>query len=375
MDKLRQFFNENEVRVGAGKDFVVIPPIYYASLRDAFQNYFSSFRDKRLKFSFLLNIKDWRTANLSADYTGADENLIFTILGFHRFFELLLKDILRRIDPLLALKTFEKEEEVFQLVDKKLNLENIKTIEYGETIKRFKYAFKHYASSDVYETKLKAYEFLKTEINLESLSYLAEWRNRIMHNGTTFPNLIAFEYLITQRIVPIVQQVLSAEKPLLDQYEPHYLKSATGINLLDELLGVKFNIADFSDAKKAQQLALLILKLQHIKEIGRATTLNLPMLRKNRDFYEHIYNDPIGRSERFAEVEKEKRGDVFYRLIPCNCCGTKSKVVYRMEHESLFGRREFNTWFKCFHCDYSLLNIIGDPFDFGLSKERIFPTK
>src|SRR6185312_14893968 len=99
MDKLREFFNSNTVRIGEGKDFSVTPPIYYVSLREAFQNYFGTFRSKRLNFGLLLSIKDWETANLSFDYTGADENLIFTILGFHRFFELLLKDILRRIDP------------------------------------------------------------------------------------------------------------------------------------------------------------------------------------------------------------------------------------------------------------------------------------
>jgi hypothetical protein len=376
MDKLREFFNENNVRVGEGKDFTVTPPVYYASLMDAFLNYYSTFRNKRLNFGFLPGIKNWKTANLSFDYTGADESIVFTILGFHRFFELLLKDVLRRINPFLAVKMFEKEDEVFEFIDNRLNPDNVKTIEYGETVKRFKQAYKHYENSEVYEKHLKPYEFLISPQNSESLSYLAEWRNRIMHNGTTFPNLIAFEYLISQRIIPIIKLVLDAEKPLLDKYDPHYLTSSTGINILDQILGVKFDFMEFSDQKKAYDLAIKILKLQHIKEFGRAASIQLPYLRKNRDFYEHLYENPIGRSERFAASEQQNRSDIFYNLIKCNCCGTKSKVVYRMEYSDLWTDEvKFNTWFKCFHCDYSFLHGTGDPHDFGLADAPIFPVK
>lgn len=375
MGNLREFFDGNNVRIGEGKDFTVIPPVYYASLHDAFKNYYSTFRDNRLKLSFLFDLKDWNNADLTFDYTGPDENIVFTILSFHRFFELLIKDLLRGINPFLAVKMFEREEEVFQYINNQLDPDTVKTIEYGETIKRFKQAFKQYADSDTYEKHLKPYEFLNEPKNLESLSYLSGWRNRIMHNGTTFPNLIAFEYLISQRIIPIIKQVIEVQKPILKGYEPHYLISATGINLLDQILSVKFEFMEFSEPQKAHNLALLILKLQHIKEFGRATSNNLPTLRKNMDFHEHIYDDPIGRSERFALAEQEKKKEMFYSLNMCNCCGTKSKVVYRMEYVNMNGKLDFNTWFKCFHCDYSLLHCMGDPCHFGLLQEPIFPTK
>ena len=123
-------------------------------------------------------------------------NVVFSILGFHRFFELLMKDILRRINPFLAVKFLEKEEELFKFLDNKLNADEIKTIENAETIKRFKQAFKHYdKTSEIYLEHLKDYEFLTTKESYETLEMLAEWRNRIMHNGTTLPNLFAFEYL------------------------------------------------------------------------------------------------------------------------------------------------------------------------------------
>ncbi|MFW5804230.1 MAG: hypothetical protein ACOCWG_03255 [bacterium] len=143
MDKLREFFKNNDLRIGEGKDFTITPPVYYSSLNDAFQNYFLTLRDKKDTFHFILDIQTWTRQSLAFNFTGANANIVFSILGFHRFIELLLKDILRRINPYLAVKFLEKKEELFQYLDNQICADEIKTIEYSETFKRFKQAFKH----------------------------------------------------------------------------------------------------------------------------------------------------------------------------------------------------------------------------------------
>jgi hypothetical protein len=373
--KLKEFFKDNEVRIGKGKDLDTIPPIYYVSLRDAFQSYFMTFRDKRKYFDDFSKLKDLSRERLAFDYTGADDYIVFTILSFHRFFELLIKDVLRRIDPKLAVKLFEKDEEIFQFLDQSLNIENVKTVEFSETIKRFKHAYKHYSkTSDVYLKHLAAYEFFIDTKNADTLTAISDWRNRIMHNGATLPNVLAFEYLISQRIMPLIVKVLEAEKPLLQLYYPHYLVSPTGIDILVEATGISFSYSDFSDEKKHAALANKILKLQHLKEIGRATHNQDPHIRNNRLFYEHLYENPIHRVERFAECEKEARKDIFYSLNCCGCCGIKSLVVYKREHDSFNGGgKHYNSWLKCFNCDYFVTYALGDPHDFGLAKTRNFP--
>src|SRR5690606_12329743 len=134
MDKFREFFKNNDVRICEGKDFTPTPPVNYSSLNDAFHNYFLTFRDKKDTFHFILNIQTWERKSLAFNFTGANDNIVFSILGFHRFIELLLKDILRRINPYLAVKFLEKEEELFQFFDNKISADEIKTIEYSETV-------------------------------------------------------------------------------------------------------------------------------------------------------------------------------------------------------------------------------------------------
>lgn len=374
MDRLREFFKNNEVRIGECKDFTTVPPVYYSSLNDAFLNYFLTFRDKKDTFHFILDIQAWDRKSLAFNFTGANDHIVFSILGFHRFIELLLKDILRRINPYLAVKFLEKEEEVFLFLDSKITADEIKTIEFSETVRRFKQAFKHYDKrSDVYIEHLQDYEFLKAQKSIETLDILAEWRNRIMHNGTTLPNILAFEYLISQRLVPLIDRIISAEKRYLENYLPHFFETATGIKIIDEILAVKFEFSDFEDNRKSKDLAISMLKLAHLKEIGRAAFANDTIIRKNISFYEPYYDDPIGRVERFAETEQNHKE--FYKLRECLCCGVRSLVVYRKPIDIPGTEGMFISWFKCYNCDYSLKNNVGDPHFFNLSNEPIFATK
>lgn len=372
MDKLREFFKNNDVSIGEGKDFTTTPPVYYSSLNDAFHCYFQTFRDKKDTFHFILDIQTWTRQSLAFNFTGANENIVFSILGFHRFIELLLKDILRRINPYLAVKFLEKEEELFLYLDNQISADEIKTIEYSETFKRFKQAFKHYdKNSDIYTQHLKDYKFLLSQRNIETLNYLAEWRNRIMHNGMTLPNLFAFEYLVSQRLIPLIDKIIMAEKKYLQNYLPHYFHTITGIKVIEEFLSVKFEFTDFEDKNKSRSLAISLLKLGHLKEIGR-TTFNI-IIRNNILFYEPYDENPIGRVERFAEAERKHRD--FFNLRECLCCGVKSMVVYRKPIDIPCIDDKFISWFKCFNCDYSLKNNVGDPNLFNLSDKPIFATE
>lgn len=374
MDKLREFFKNNDVRIGEGKDFITTPPVYYSSLNDAFYNYFLTFRDKKDTFHFILNIQTWERKSLAFNFTGANDNIVFSILGFHRFIELLLKDILRRINPYLAVKFLEKEDELFQFLDNKITADEIKTIEYSETVKRFKQAFKHYdKTTNIYIEHLQDYEFLLTQRNLETLNILAEWRNRIMHNGTTLPNLFAFEYLVSQRLIPLIDETIKAEKKYLKNYLPHFFETVTGIKIIDEILAVKFEFTDFEDKNKSRNLAISLLKLGHLKEFGRAAFNSDIVIRKNISFYEPYYDNPIGRVERFAETERHHKE--FYDLRDCLCCGVKSLVVYRKSIDIPWTEDKFISWFKCYNCDYSLKNNVGDPNFFNLSDKPIFATE
>ena len=372
MDKLRKFFEENNARIGEGRDYETNPPIYYSSLSLAFYNYFLTFKDKKDIYHSVFNISDWRRESIAFSFSGANSNIMFSILNFHRFIELFLKDVLRRIDPFLVVKFHEKEVELFKFLKGKISADEIKTIEFSETLKRFKYAFEFYdKKSDTYRDFLQKYEFLIESNSIETFNYLTEWRNRIMHNGTTLPNLFAFEYLISQRLIPLINKIIFADKDKLNGYIPYFFETKTGIKVVDEILKVKFEYLDFSKKSKSKQLGLVLLKLGHLKEIGRASYNQNVYDRQNKSFSEMYYENPTGRMERFAKTEEVNEN--FYGINNCICCGARALVVYRKSLEIFFdGDRGFMSWFKCYNCDYSLKDNVGDPSLFGLSSKQLF---
>lgn len=376
-EKQKKFFKNNEIRIG--KDYTITPPVHYSSLANGFYNYFLTFRDKKDSYHFLMDKTLWTRESMSMNFSGEESNKVFAILGFHRFLELLLKDVLRRINPLLAVKFLEKPEEIFKHLDQKLNPDDVNTIEFREAHNRFKQAFRYYnKTSEEYLNVLKNYDFLNEQESIDTMEMITSWRNRIIHNGSTLPNLFAFEYLISQRFIPLINQILIAEKEHIKDFKFHFIETKTGIKVLDEIMKIKFTISDFDNTNDRYELAFKIIKLGHLKEIGRAAYNNDRIIRHNKSYYEPYYENPIGRHEQFAA--SEANNPEFYSLNNCICCGAKTLVVYRKELDKemvkLFGSENYISWMRCYNeCGYSVKNTVGDPFQFGLSEHPLFPTE
>ncbi len=372
---LDDFFKENETRIGKDRDFEVKPPLYYYSLNDAFYNYYRVVRENKDTYHDILDFGAMGQKSFGStihDYRSA----IFAILGFHRFFELLLKDILGRINPFLAVKFPDKKEEI-RFYNNELNSEELESVEFGKAYSRFKEAVNYYDKNpDKSEYYIaKKFSFL---IEGETLNRLSVWRNRIMHNGTTLPNIYLMDYLVSQKIIPLVLSVVEIDKNNLNDKLPLFFTTLTGINIVEEIKKIQFEYGDFYNQQKHTELRKKIVHLAHLKELGRATYSIYDnygfTVKRRQSYHERYYEDPIGRIERFVEMEKDQKG--FYDIKKCPCCGFKTLVVYRMEYEELLTKKiEVLSWFNCFTCTYGLRNNIGDPMDFGYSEEKLFPVK
>lgn len=362
------FYKANESKLDS-KGVVFTPPLYYQSLNDAFNNYFTTLRKIKDTYHFLLDLNSWNKGESTWDFQNAD-NAVFTILGFHRFFELLLKDILKRIDPKLAVKFPERENETIKFYNNELGTEQMETVEFRKAFERFKEAIKYQKQ----HPDKKEYEIVRkfSFLNSTSLITLSRWRNRIMHNGNTIPNVFLLDFLVSQQIIPIVQEVIRVDKEVLKDYKPHFFETVTGIKIIEEIIKIKIDFTEFTDISKGHQLALKFLRLAHLKELGRAMfSVDLATVKLNIPYYAPYYTDPIGRNMRFAELEKTNSS--FYALKKCSCCGIESLVVYRKEFDDFFSTNKlFISWFHCFTCTYSLKDNLGDPNDFGYSNEKIF---
>lgn len=307
---------------------------------------------------------------LTFELTGSNDNIIFAILSFHRFFELLLKDILKRINPFLAVRIPERPEQLFHFLNDNLPSEEIKSIEFTESLKRFRHAFKHFdKTSPNYFDVLSHYEFLNDSENIEMLDVLSEWRNRIMHNGSTFPNLLAFEFLISQGILPIVWQVIEAESKFTRGYVPPYLKTPTKIDILGEILKTKFSFNDIE--KRKEGIGLQLIKIGHLKELGRC----LFVYEESR-FYREYSQEGFSEQVKRMALGELQNGRHVQTVQQCICCGEISLIIYGKTNQPPWASLpQTKYWCNCLSCNYSISSDTGDPFRFNLISEKLFPSE
>jgi hypothetical protein len=363
---LKDFLDFNSSKIN--EDYEVIPPIYYYSLDDAFFHYFQTFRDKKDVYDYSVHHEFWDVKNFNFSRISYD-HATFTFLGFHRFFELLLKDLLRKVNPNLALK-FDKTDNLFELVTNNL-IVNGQTIEFREALDRINIIFQQYKIDNLsYKFSIiQNFNFIVSGDNYDTLKNLNDWRNRIMHNGLTIPNIIGLDYFITQRILPLVKKIIDIELP--DIFRPFYLKTPSGIDILEELLKIKFTYLDFSRKKNVDILYKHLIKIGHLKELGRSSFNIYPSLRTGQPFFEPYDSEFLSRVHKIAENEKNNKD--FYKLEKCVCCSQETAVVYKKESLSLINKEKtYFYWLRCYFCDYCIRDNVGEPSIFGLTRIRYF---
>ena len=368
---VNNFYSENEVKIGS--DYQISLPHYYDSFNNAFYHYFETYRDLKYSYLFLSEISYWNKRGKAFESAPAYTNIVFTILGFHRFFELFFKDFLSRLNENYAVKFPVKTKDIFKYHNSEMDTECLKTIEFGEAFKRIQGVFKYYKSnSKEYKETLSGYEFIVEKSSLETLKRLAEWRNRIMHNGSSYPNIFSFDFMISQELFPILDRLMSIEVEKEYIKKPIYLVTKSGINVFNELLVTKFNHSDFNNTSKATKINEVYMKLGHLKEIGRASINHKIMMRNsNIDYNELQCIGTTPRSQRIAESEVNAQPKKS-RLFNCICCEAKSMVIYQNEYFDLDGISKNKKWAKCYNCDYSIDESIGEPSKYNLSKYKIF---
>lgn len=345
-DELREFYSNNEVRVG--EDFTRTPPIYYDSLNIALYHFFKTFQPQKDTYHFSLDFVSNTRESLAFNFSDL-ENTTQCIIAFLRFFELFLKDIIKRNIPSANIEKW-----AFQKAYKKV----IKEISNNSS-------------------GFRKYKFLLDEQSQNFMDVLKYWRNRIMHNGSIFINNHALDFLVSQQAIPLILKVHKAEKISLNNYIPHYFRTASGINIIKRISEIKFEIADFQNPQKHQELAGELALLNHLKELGRACYVNRLNYKANLHWNEPYYENPIGRGERFAKSEKTRK-DLLYNIRKCPCCGVKSLVVYRKEFKDVnfkVGEMDFISWFTCYTCSYSVKKNMDDPYYFRIFRSKVFPEQ
>ncbi|MDW3895606.1 hypothetical protein QI333_09505 [Staphylococcus saprophyticus] len=336
--KLKNIKN-NEFKIDNDNNDVILN-----SLNIGLKSYFSSYKSIRENF-------DKRTYSYShkQDYY---ENFSETILHFHHFFELILKDLLRNENELLPLVISDNSDLVIKLIQNiplsDNELKNLKSLSFSQSLNR---------ACEVIKLKPEVkFKFLaKHRSEFDYLNYL---RNKIWHQGKVMLKYEAFDFLIGQYILPLVKECLEVSE-YKEKYRSHKIwrfnKNSLEINPFEDI------IEEFKNESPA------IDKIAVLKELGRAS------------YYSHygkgfgsIMDSRNQSANQLAQAELNNSFTFTNEILKCPCCAAISLVTYTKEvitdiHEYEYEDEQGNVQFyeqedsfqciytvKCANCSFQL---------------------
>lgn len=391
--QLKNLAEKNEVRIDKHRE----PPYFYDSLRNAYYHYFKTFITKNSSYeSYIISSTTYNRKQLKALERQFldEENTYLTIVLFQRFFELFLKDLLKKTNMKLVQSEargggLKQSKTTWELINKiksgsfspyKPDGKGVYTIPFNNTIKRF-YDLIDYSKDPIkksnsivkkFSITIKNFTFLDNSDYKSTFEFLNWYRDRILHNGNKLPRLRFLDFIITKRVIPITVNIINSDTTITQGWL-FFTKTITGIEILQEMMATDFDVRNLKNDKTIKKTIHNLLYLAHLKELGRANMNMNNFVKMNHSTYEYNYRDPIGRGKRFAEVEVKKHPHAKI-IISCHCCGNESKVFYEEQIDDFFnsGKTIKIQWVKCYVCEYHLRYNVGDLSLFNDSFEPLF---
>lgn len=390
VQKLKNLAAKNEVRIDDYKGHKSSPAYFYSSLRNALGFYFNTFQTKNESYEFYVsstatNIKKNLTI-LESQFLD-EENTVLSLVAFERFFELFLKDILKKTHIKLTYKEQGKRTTWQRLERIKNNTfephkpdgKRIHKIPFRETIQRF-YDLIDYMSDPAKQNHSLVKRFSKAFTNFSflanidykgTLEFINWYRDEILHIGNKLPRLRFFDFIVTQRILPIVKKILDAESSIPVDWL-YFTKTISGIEILTSMININFEVRNNKSNKRIKETYDALLCIGHLKELGRANMKMNNSDRNNRSAHEYNYHDVYGRGERFALAEKNNHPNA-KQIKKCPCCNGQSLVHYvKYGSELPIKKRENIEWLKCYTCDYYIPYNVYDLHYFNQQFEKHF---
>ena len=209
----QEFYDTTYMHSGEDGDKIRYrPPLYYYSLSDAMENYYDTFKTiGSQSYPFTCDVQGYNTNQVGMNF-GVEGQTVGCVLGFHRFFELFLKDLLSRVNPNLAFITSDEQNTIKLIKDGKYDeiiISDTQTIEFKKAYTRLKafLVLKKSSPNDNRLHQIGQYRFL-----LNFLKHLNYLRNSIYHDGAKLPNIYHLDYMVTQHLSFLLSDEYSKTK-------------------------------------------------------------------------------------------------------------------------------------------------------------------
>lgn len=327
----------------------------FYSLRIALKSYFNTYHS-------MLSRLDYYTNNVEKVYLSDPyyESYIETIVHFQHFFELIIKDLLERENPLLAVRTIDKPVLLHRLLLK----EDISDEEYN-SLNSLEFSGALKTICDLEKTgRVTSPAFKIFNRNKGVLDALNNFRNRIWHRGRFILKYHALDEFICKHVLPIVMEIVELNE--YKQYKANWTPKSKNIMKLDIFLELmneyKSPVPDHS-------------KIALLKEIGR-TEYNLKSLFEYRQ------------DEKKVDVYKKWGGetDFISEVLKCPVCGNVSLFNYHdydvsieelgdelSENFATFTVAELvESRVGCVLCKFEVNRFVLNPSDYGFGDLRFW---
>ena len=373
--------------------------VKYSALENSLLNYYETHFNLSggvaLAFFSLPSYKEDEYYNNNHRMGEYPKSFINSIIGFHHFFELHLKESLSEYSDLLsqAVKGANTPLKILEKLDSgELTINQYKTVNFSFGLEILKQLKSNQKDSKAKYKLLKKHEFLVTEKSVNTLLKLHEYRNATLHRGNKILGYIPFDYFISQFVLPLVYEILKQSDYHLKAVNR---KVACGVDILKTILKIKFDEANMDYiGDYDEEFSNKICHLAHLKELGRASFLrpvDLPLHILKREYttgsdetdlildgynrVAHLGLKQYAIAEKLA-VEESKNSRV-NEILKCPCCGANTLLSYWEISVPVEGMpKAFKSVNEagCGFCFYSISRSMGDPFEFQLAKKPVFGT-
>ncbi len=315
------------------------------SLRTALKAYFSTYRTMKESLFLLgreisgLSQEDNQRTLDYHHYPDYCEAYSESVIHFHHFIELTIKELLRGEHSLLATDASDKPDILYKM----LKEEDISAIEHGK-LKSIEFSVAERRLRVLVEKKLipnhKQLEFIvRAKPWLDELNGL---RNRLIHRGTFILRYTALDRLVGKYVLPFVRKALKLPIYSHSEFKWRYRRLHCKIDPITSIV------------KEAANTKPDVRKMALLKELGRAAYEN-PLhhgpLRLQKQGL-RILEGGEADAERFAKVEEGHSDAVKIRVCPV--CGVKALTVYGATRADEY-REEFYTYaVRCLCCSFEI---------------------
>ena len=365
---MRSFSKKNlQTIIANGRS--ITPDPKFTLLRLGLKNYYTTFQPFNKRFDtyyFEGENSEKLSSIIDHDYITASYS---SIIFIHLFFEHYLSSILYAIKPNFLYGKLNKEKDFINafITDSEDIVVSETTINYNIQLDRIcKLIINDATILEEFRVPLCFHFILKHK---QGLTELAHQRNEIIHLGDKILATYAYELLMANYVLPVINEVLIVEKNV------PYIKRLThcDVDVIDELTNIKLQENHLKNLKKTNTL---LRKINHYKELGRASFKN--PLRMFQDYHnaefkkdiEESHNKPL---REVAISQTKLKWDVLKtprKIHICPCCGTNSLLTCGWFEDSNLTRRVLKA--ECLLCTYSINQSIGEPSECGIKCEELF---